>query len=326
MRDKLYLVGFLLAAGLLLFLGRDLIRSSVVIAWGVTFGGTTVVALLVLALYRFRVELEASRHELARKEAELSFALKVQQALFPREFPVGTGLEFAAICVPAAGISGDYYDVLQTPDGRVVFAIADISGKGISAAILMANLQALLRVLVPISSSPGEVCSKLNDHLHQVTDSTRFATFFYAEWTPPLRRLRYVNAGHNPPLLLGSGPGRLLHHGGIPLGIMPDYTFETGETCLTPNDLLVLYSDGITEAGLREDREFGEERLASLVTSLQDRPVREIQSRIMDAVRTWTGKDPDDDMTLMVIRALPDVETATREELTRAVASFKEVL
>jgi sigma-B regulation protein RsbU (phosphoserine phosphatase) len=317
MRDKLYLAGFLLIAGLLLFLGRDTIRSSVVVTWGITFGGTTMAAVLLAVLYRFRLELRASRHELARKEAELSFALKVQQALFPREFPEGFGLEFSAVCIPARGISGDYYDVLPLPDGRLVLAIADISGKGISAAILMANLQALLRVVAPTASSPADACRKLNHHLHQVTDASRFATFFYAEWTAAERRLRYVNAGHNPPLVLGPSRGLSLDRGGIPLGIMPHYEYETGEVFLQRNDLLILYSDGITEAGLAEGEEFGEHRLQALVQEVQHKTVAEIRQRVIDAVRVWAGKDPEDDMTLVVVRML-GAEAVADAHLTTA--------
>ncbi len=305
MRDKIYLVGFLLIAGLLLFLGRDLIQRSVMVAWAVTFGGTTAVAFLLVALYRFRLELQASRHELARKEAELSFALKVQQALFPRRFPEGYGLEFSATCIPARGISGDYYDVLEMADGRLVFAIADISGKGISAAILMANLQALLRVVVSDTLSPSEICRRLNFHFHQVTDSSRFATFFYAEWTPSTRSLRYVNAGHNPPVVMGSLKGRTLDEGGIPLGVMPEYRYETGEAILEAGDLLVLYSDGITEAGLNSGHEFGEERLKTLVSELSEKPVAEIQQRLIEAVRAWTRRELEDDVTLVIVRAIP---------------------
>src|SRR5881296_2308693 len=143
MRDRIYLVSFLLIAGVLLFLGRDLLQASVLVTWGLVFGGTTAVAILLVFSYRLRMELQASRHELARKEAELNFALEVQRALFPQQFPVDSGLEFAAVCVPARGISGDYYDVLPLTDGRLVFTVADISGKGISAAILMSNLQAV---------------------------------------------------------------------------------------------------------------------------------------------------------------------------------------
>jgi sigma-B regulation protein RsbU (phosphoserine phosphatase) len=173
-----------------------------------------------MSLYRVQLELRASRHELARKEAELNFAREVQQALFPRQFPVNCGLEFAAICVPARGISGDYYDVMELSDGRVVFAIADISGKGISAAILMSNLHAVLRTLAEAGHSPAEVCSQLNCHLYKVTEATRFATFFYAEWDRGERCLRYVNAGHNPPILRGAAGSRQLEAGSPPLGIL----------------------------------------------------------------------------------------------------------
>lgn len=303
MRDKTYLIGFLLIAGFLFYLGRDLIRGSVLVAWGLTFGGTATVAVLVVVLYRFRLELEASRHELALKEAEMNFALQVQQSLFPRQLPSSSGLEFSAVCIPARGISGDYYDVLPSSGGRLVFAIADISGKGISAAILMANLQATLRALTSNFNPPSEVCRRLNDHLHQVTDASRFATLFYGEWDRSRRSIRYVNAGHNPPFLLSGNGTRSLNHGGIPLGIFPDWKYETGEETLEPGDLLVLYSDGITEAGLKDGEEFGEKRLLSLVASHRERPLREIQSSVIKAVRAWSGREPEDDITLMIVRA-----------------------
>ena len=308
MRDKIYLVGFLIAAGILLYLGHDLVRGNVIVAWGLTFAGTATAAVLVVVVYRFRTELEASRLELARKEAELSFAHKVQQALFPHQLPSGKGLEISATCVPARGISGDYYDVLELPGGSVALAIADISGKGISAAILMANLQALLRVLSPLASSPSDICSQLNHHLYKVTENTRFATLFYGEWHPQERRFRYVNAGHNPPFLL-SGNGTLqLDRGGIPLGIMPASDYEIGEVRLQPGDVLVLYSDGITEAGLSEEKEFGTRRLSELVASCRGCAPAEIQARVMEAVKAWWEKEPEDDMTLVVARVMAQAE------------------
>jgi sigma-B regulation protein RsbU (phosphoserine phosphatase) len=305
-RDKIYLVSFLLGAGLLLFLGRNLLQGSVLVAWGLTFGGTAVVGILGVLLYRLQLELQASRHELARKEAELNFAHEVQQALFPRRLPSGAGLEFSTVCIPASGISGDYYDVLQLPDGRLIFAIADISGKGISAAILMANLQALLRTLAVASPSPAEVCRKLNNHLYQVTDAAKFATVFYAEWHPAERRLHYVNAGHNPPILLGSHNGQRLDQGGVPLGLFPDYEFKMGELVLQPMDMLVLYSDGITEAATKDGEEFGEARLEAVISDNRHAPVAEIRERVLQAVRNWSGKDPEDDMTLVIVRATKD--------------------
>jgi sigma-B regulation protein RsbU (phosphoserine phosphatase) len=306
-RDTTYLFGFLLGAGTLLFLGRNLLQGSVIVTWGLTFGGTTAVAILGAALYRVRLDLQASRRQLARKEAEISFALEVQSALFPRQMPKRGGLEFAGVCVPAHGIGGDYYDVIRLPDGRLIFAIADISGKGISAAILMANLQALMRTLTESLPSPSEICRKLNDHLHQVTDASKFATFFYAEWAPGDRRLRYVNAGHLSPILAGSCGGQRLDKGGLPLGVFQGSAFEVGEIVLAPGDLLVLYSDGVTEAPSRKGEQFGEQRLQSVIEANRYEPPTEIQKRILDAVRDWSD-EPDDDMTLLIARATRESE------------------
>jgi sigma-B regulation protein RsbU (phosphoserine phosphatase) len=302
-RDKIYLITFLVVAALLIFLGHDLLQRSVLFTWVLTFGGTSAVSVLTLLLYRLRLQLQASRRELARKDAELNFALEVQKALFPRHLPVGDGLEFSAICIPARGISGDYYDVIKFPDGRLVFTIADISGKGISAAILMANLQALLRALAATNSAPAEVCKRLNQHLHQVTDATRFATFFYAEWHAHRRQLTYVNAGHNPPILLGSCQGQQLVQGGTPLGMFPGVEFQVGNLSLQPDDLLVLFSDGITEAASRDGEEFGEARLESMVRQHSREPLVKIQSHILQKVRGWAGNELEDDMTLMLVRA-----------------------
>ena len=303
-RDKIYLISFLLVAGVLLFLGRGLLQRSVLVTWGLTFGGTTVVAVLLVLLYRLRLKLQASRLELARKEAELNFAREVQRALFPRTLPRGDGLEVSAVCIPASGISGDFYDMLALPDGRLILAIADISGKGISAAILMANLQAVLRTVAADSPSPSEVCRKLNHHLHQVTDPAWFATFFYAEWHPAERRLCYVNAGHNLPILLGSNHSQRLTQGGVPLGMFPASEFDMGQVILQPSDLLVLYSDGITEAAAASGEEFGEARLEALVSAHRNDPLATIQERILEAVRHWSGKEPEDDMTLVIVRAI----------------------
>ncbi len=304
LRDKLYVIGFLLGSGLLLFLGHNLLpQARVLLTWGLSFGGATAAAVLGVLLYRLQLQLKASRHELARREVELRIANEVQQALFPHHLPSDGGIEFSAICVPSSGISGDYYDVLKLPDGRTIFAIADISGKGVSAAIIMANVQAMLRVLAASALEPREVCRKLNDHLYEVTDASKFATFFYAEWNPSERRLRYVNAGHNAPLLLGDGRQERLEVGGMPLGMFLAAEFRTGAVCLKPGDTLVLYSDGITEAASKAGEEFGEERLEGLVKSLCGRPLAEIQENILTRVRQWSAGVPEDDMTLMIARA-----------------------
>ena len=303
-RDKLYVIGFLAGALVLLLLGRGVLPgAAVLLTWSLTFGGTAAAAVLGVVLYRLQLQLKASQMELARKEAELTIAREVQQALFPRQLPGGSGLEFSAVCIPSAGISGDYYDVLALPDGRLIFAIADISGKGVSAAILMANLQALLRVLAPSAPEPSAVCRRLNEHLHQVTDAAKFATLFYAEWNPHERRITYVNAGHNAPLLLGNGQCQRLELGGMPLGMFPATEFDTGSVCVKAGDTLVLYSDGITEAAKPNGEEFGESQLEEVVKAYCGRPLPEIQAEVLQAVHRWSGSSAEDDMTLMLVRA-----------------------
>ena len=318
MRDKFYVIGFLVGAAVLLLLGRGVLPGpAVLLTWSLTFGGTAAAAVLGVVLYRLQLQLKASRLELARKEAELNIAREVQQALFPRQLPAGNGLEFSAVCLPSAGISGDYYDVLALPDGRLVFTIADISGKGVSAAILMANLQALLRALAPSAAEPSAVCRQLNEHLHQVTDAAKFATLFYAEWNSEERCLNYVNAGHNAPLLLGNGRCERLERGGMPLGMFPAAKFDTGRVCLKPGETLVLYSDGITEAATATGEEFGESRLEEVVKVNCGKPLAEIQAQVLQAVRKWSGPSPEDDMTLMLVRATdwqPETSRNPRQE------------
>jgi len=305
MRDRIYLAGFLIGSGILLYFGRGLIQRSELAVWALAFSGTSAAAVLGLALFRLQHELRASRRELARKEAELNFALQVQQALFPQQFPAGTGLEFSAVCVPARGISGDSYDVISLPDGRLAFAIADVSGKGISAAILMSNVHAGLRMLAASGRDPDNLFMDLNRHLLQVSGDSRFTTLFYAEWDPAGRRLRYVNGGHLPGLLLSDGRVSWLKASGPPLGVFTEAGYTPGEVELMPGDLLALYSDGITEAGATEGREFGEDRLLSVVVAHGARPLKEIQGAVLKAVRDWWEKELEDDMTLLLVRATP---------------------
>lgn len=303
MRDRVYLLSFLLGAGILLYLGRGLLQESALVTWGLTFGGTTAAGVLGMALYRVQLELRASRHELARKQAELNFAREVQQALFPRRFPVDGGLEFAGVCVPASGISGDYYDVMQVADGRLVFAIADISGKGISAAILMSNLHAVLRTLAIAGRSPAEVCAQLHRHLQRVTEGTRFATLFYAEWNGAEQSLSYINAGHNAPILFRADGHRRLEPGAPPLGMFLESEFEVEKVILQPGDMVVLYSDGVTEAGIDRGKEFGEARLEAVVAAHREKPLAEIQQQVLAALHAWAGHELEDDMTLLLVRA-----------------------
>ena len=302
MRGNVYLLGFMAAIVGLLFLGRDQLPSSTLIIWGLTFGGTTAVAILLVSLYRVQIELKESRHQLARKAAELNFAREVQTALFPTKFPDDTGLSFAAMCRPAQGISGDFYDIFRCPDGRIVVALADVSGKGVSAAILMANLQARLRVHAERSANLSEICCTLNNDLYAVTESSKFATAFVAQWCPEKRRLDYVNAGHSTPVFIGSEDNGDLSCGGMPLGLFPGVDYESGSVELDASNVLVVYSDGITEAADSNGEEFGAGRLTEVVKGVQEESIRDIRESILRAVEQWAGQEQDDDMTLVVVK------------------------
>lgn len=301
MKDTFYLVGFLATAGLLLFVGRDQLPSSAFLTWGLTFGATTAVGILLISLFRVQLELKESRHQLARKEAELSFAREVQAALFPARLPTNKGLSFSAICIPAQGISGDYYDIIECPDGRIAVAVADISGKGISAAILMSNLQARLRAGIESSVSVPEICRKLNDHLYDFTEPNKYATLFLAQWKPCGDGLEYVNAGHQQPVLMGKN-AKELSTGGPPVGLFPDVEYESGTVSLDPGDLLVIYSDGITEAQNFEEEDFGVERLQDLIRREWRGSLLELQKVILENINAWSMQEPQDDMTLVLVR------------------------
>ncbi len=311
MRDRAYIVGFLAGAGLLFYFGRDLLQRSELVTLGLTFAGTTATGVLGLALYRVQLELRASRHELARREAELSFAREVQAALFPRQFPRDSGLEFAGACIPARGISGDYYDVLQASDGRLIFTIADISGKGISAAMLMSNLHAASRALVGAGATSDEIACQLNRHLYEVTSGERFATFFYAQWRREARSLGWVNAGHNAPILLTSSGARRLRASGPPLGLFAEPKYSPEEIRLERGDVLILFSDGVTEANNARGDEFGEARLENAVTASRGKPLEEILRHVQEMLRHWAGEELEDDMTLLLVRVAAGGEEAT---------------
>lgn len=303
MKDNVYLAGFLLGATALFLFGWEQLPGSEIVTWAVTFGATTSVAVLAMALYRVQMQLKESRHELARQEAEIHFARQVQLALFPRRLPECEGLEFRALCKPARGASGDYYDVITVEHRGVIFALADISGKGVSAAMLMANLQALLRNVAESALSLNRICDKLNAHLYQVTESNRFSTLFLAEWRPEESCLTYVNAGHQLPILKGSVEGLKLDTGGPPLGLFEGVTYESGEIRLEEGDLMALFSDGLTEARSDRDEEFGEDRLEELIDLHQTAELAELEKRIISAITTWSRGNLEDDMTLMLVRA-----------------------
>ncbi len=248
--------------------------------------------------------IEEQKHR-QRLENELSIAREVQAQLFPRDLPAVEGVQLEAICRAARVVSGDYYDFIQLSPTRLAIAIADISGKGISAALLMASLQASLRsqVLVPgaAEESTAELVCRLNRYLVRNTGDDRFATFFYAVYDTSTRLLRYTNAGHLPSFFICDGKSHRLERGGMVLGVLEDYPYEEGVFEVPAGSLLVGYSDGLVEPENVYGEEFGIRRLEDTVLRVRSAAPRVIADSLMTAADEWAGTpEQSDDMTVIV--------------------------
>jgi sigma-B regulation protein RsbU (phosphoserine phosphatase) len=242
-----------------------------------------------------------------RLENEISIAREVQNQLFPQRVPSVPGVEIEAICKAARTVSGDYYDFIQLSPTRIAIAIADISGKGISAALLMASLQAALRsqLLAPGSDSmsTAELVARLNLHLVRNTGDDRFATFFVAVYDSATRLLRYTNAGHLPAFCICGDHALYLDKGGMVLGVIEDYPFVEGSETVPPDAILVGYSDGLVEPENVYGEEFGIQRLRDSALRLNAGPPSAIAQGMMQAADEWAGTaEQADDMTVIVAR------------------------
>ena len=242
-----------------------------------------------------------------RLENEISIAREVQDQLFPRTLPHVPGVEIEAICKAARAVSGDYYDFIQLSPTHLAIAIADISGKGISAALLMASLQAALRSQVLVEGSEhmstAELVSRLNKHLVRNTGDDRFATFFIAVYDSATRTLRYTNAGHLPSFLICKDSALHLDKGGMVLGVIEDYCYEEGSVIVAPDSLLVGYSDGLVEPENVYGEEFGIRRLQQAAVHVQGAAPQVVAESLMTAAEEWAGTpEQADDMTVIVAR------------------------
>jgi sigma-B regulation protein RsbU (phosphoserine phosphatase) len=242
-----------------------------------------------------------------RLENEISIAREVQDQLFPRRLPVVPGVEMDAICKAARSVSGDYYDFIQLSPTHLAIAIADISGKGISAALLMASLQAALRSQVLVEGSEvmstAELVGRLNKHLVRNTGDDRFATFFIAVYDSATRSLRYTNAGHLPSFLISRDSALSLDVGGMVLGVLEDYPYEQGSVLVPPDALFVAYSDGLVEPENVYGEEFGIRRLRQAAVHVQGAAPRVVAESLMTAAEEWAGTpEQADDMTVIVAR------------------------
>jgi hypothetical protein len=285
----------LILALIVAFIGRFRFNVQEV---AVSFDGSPWAFLMVL----FVLALELKDKLLARDE--IAVARQVQLAILPSSDPPWPGYALWSHTRPANDVGGDLIDYIEEPSpGSLGVALGDVAGKGLGAALLMAKLQASLRATAPGASDLGALGDRLNGILCRDGLDNRFATLFYLEAPARGGTVRFLNAGHNPPLVVRAGSVDLVEQASRPLGMFPDSTYAEGRLDLDPGDLLVVYSDGLVEARDLADREFGLDRLKTLVTSLRDRPPAETGRVILGEVDRFLGDDkPQDDLSLILIQ------------------------
>jgi sigma-B regulation protein RsbU (phosphoserine phosphatase) len=229
-------------------------------------------------------------------------AHEIQIKLLPRKPPSIPGFQIAGRSLPASNVGGDYYDFYRSGDGYAI-CLGDVSGKGMPAALLMACVQATIRGQTLVESSVAQCLERSNRLLYEITDSDKFVTLFFALLDPAARRLCYSNAGHNPPILLSDQDAKPLDVGGPVLSILPASPYQEAQLDLHSGDLLVIYSDGFTEAMNRRFEEFGEQRLLDLVKTHRDLAPDALIEQAFKVVKQHAGDAPQtDDMTMVVMK------------------------
>jgi sigma-B regulation protein RsbU (phosphoserine phosphatase) len=250
----------------------------------------------------------AVEKEKERLQSELLIATEVQLQLFPKEMPKLTTLHLTGLCKPARMVSGDYYDYFCLQERRVAFAIGDVAGKGISAALLMAAIQSIMRAQLSHVDTGGcidtsRVVSLLNRQLYASTSPEKYATFFFGIYDEHSRVLSYTNAGHLPPILIRNGEATFLEVTGTVVGAFPKVQYEEKHLKLKPNDLLVAYTDGIEEPENEYGEQFGEDRLKELLLRHHQLEMKELIAKVMDSVVQWTcAEEMPDDMTVLAAK------------------------
>jgi sigma-B regulation protein RsbU (phosphoserine phosphatase) len=254
--------------------------------------------------------LESLTTEITQRERisrEMEIAREVQERLFPQSYPKLDGVDLAGFCRPAHAVGGDYYDFFVLSDGRLALALGDISGKGISAALLMASLRASLRSIASLQQSDlATLIRHVNNLVYESSTTNRYATFFYAEYDPATSLLTYVNAGHNPPYILRGTEAIELEATGMVVGLLPDAEYAQAIIPMHPGDVLLAFTDGISEAMTHAEEEWGEDRMIAAAQQLLNRPncthtAQQLLDCILTAADNFTSGAPQhDDMTLLV--------------------------
>jgi len=239
-----------------------------------------------------------------RMERELELAIEIQQRFQPTAPPQVEGYEFEGISFSCYEIGGDYYDFIPRENGKMMVALGDVSGKGAAAALLMSSLHAAMHAQVTAGTPLAEMLVSINTYLSENTPSNRFITLFAAELDPSCGDLSFINAGHNPPLIgRADGTVELLGSGGLPLGIMPFAQYDLGSAQLNPGDVLVIYSDGVSEANNLAEDEFGMERLEQVVAQNVSQTATGLRDKVESALSNFTGTAaPNDDITLVIVK------------------------
>jgi sigma-B regulation protein RsbU (phosphoserine phosphatase) len=246
-----------------------------------------------------RAEITAQFH---RQESEVEEARAIQQRLLPRDGLIIPGVDIATFWQPARVVAGDYFDMLSFDDGTVALCIADVAGKGLPAALLMANLQAAVRSMASASLPPDRLCTQLNAVLLRNIGADRFITLFYAQYDAQTGELLYTNAGHNAPIVLRrDGSHERLDVGGGVLGVFAGQSFCLGKAKLSEGDRLVLFTDGLTETNNLGLEEFGEKRLLELLKEHRALAAEELRKKLMSATTEFNGGNWEDDATLLVL-------------------------
>src|SRR5688500_17249586 len=258
----------------------------------------------VAAIRVENAKLLEERFQRERMEHELELATEIQQRFQPSSPPLMDGYELQGISFSCYEIGGDYYDFIPRHDGKMLIALGDVSGKGTAAALLMSSLHAAIHAQVSARSSLDETILSVNHYLAENTPANRFVTLFIAELDPTNGFLKYINAGHNPPLI-GRADGSVaqLSSGGFPLGIIPGADFEVGETQLHPGEALVVYSDGVWEPNNIRAEGFGMDRLSNVVRKNVKASASRMRYKVMSAISAFTQTAPaNHDITLLIVK------------------------
>ena len=260
----------------------------------------------LLAVLRTQAARSRRMREDSRRQIEAAHqmeeAREIQRCFVPQRIPRIPGCRVAVAWQPSGALSGDYYDVLPFGDQRFGLCIADVVGKGVPAALLMSSIQARVRSFAHGALSPKELCEQLNDFMCQTIAENKFITFFYALLDARKKTLRYVNAGHNSPILVHrNGTHARLTEGGGVLGVRPEWGYEEGEVVLGSGDRLLCFTDGLSEAQDPNGEEFGEQKLIDMMLNNLEADPEELQSTIMGSVNHFCAARPQDDATLIAI-------------------------